>query len=172
MFVFDDVPCSVEFTIRGIEKLLKNPKPIVLTLISNWIVAPIVAALLAYMFLNGHEQLIVSVILLGSSPCTAMVLVWGALAKGNQEQNVIVTSLNTLTIMFLYAPVVSILTGIQNIQIDRAALLISVFVFIGIPLVLGYFSKRIITRKKGRNGSLKSTDLQLEKLPYSHYWSR
>ncbi|QLJ52723.1 MAG: ACR3 family arsenite efflux transporter ArsB [Candidatus Fermentimicrarchaeum limneticum] len=142
-------PALLNLQFEELKKLLKNPKPIVLTLISNWIVAPIVAALLAYMFLNGHEQLIVSVILLGSSPCTAMVLVWGALAKGNQEQNVIVTSLNTLTIMFLYAPVVSILTGIQNIQIDRAALLISVFVFIGIPLVLGYFSKRIITRKKG-----------------------
>jgi len=144
-------PALLNLQLEELKKLLKNPKPISLTLISNWIVAPIVAAFLAYVFLSGHEQLIVSVILLGASPCTAMVLVWGALAKGNQEQNVIVTSLNTLTIMVLYAPVVSLLTGIQNIQIDRIALLISVFVFIGIPLVLGYFSKKIITRKKGEN---------------------
>ncbi|NYZ79618.1 arsenical-resistance protein, partial [Candidatus Micrarchaeota archaeon] len=87
-------PALLNLQFEELKKLLKNPKPIVLTLISNWIVAPIVAAFLAYMFLNGHEQLIVSVILLGSSPGTAMVLVWGALAKGNQEQNVIVTSLN------------------------------------------------------------------------------
>ena len=93
--------------------------------------------------------MIVSLILLGSSPCTAMVLVWGTLADGNQEQNIINTSLNTITIMFLYAPVVSLLTGIQNIQIDRVTLLISVFVFIGIPLVLGYFSKKYVTEKKG-----------------------
>ena len=142
-------PALLNFSFEELRKLLKNPRPIVLTLLSNWIVAPIAAALLAFIFLRGHDQLIVSLILLGSSPCTAMVLVWGALAKGNQEQNVIITSLNTLTIMVLYAPIVSLLTGIQNIQIDRTALLISVFVFIGIPLVLGYFSKRSIIQKKG-----------------------
>ena len=71
-----------------------------------------------------------------------MVLVWGSLAKGNQEQNFITTSLNTITIMILYAPVVSLLTGVQNIAIDRTLLLISVLAFIGIPLVLGYISKR------------------------------
>lgn len=142
-------PALLNFSFEELRKLLKNPRPIVLTLLSNWIVAPIAAALLAFIFLRGHDQLIVSLILLGSSPCTAMVLVWGALAKGNQEQNVIITSLNTLTIMVLYAPIVSLLTGIQNIQIDRTALLISVFVFIGIPLILGYFSKRSIIQKKG-----------------------
>jgi len=78
-----------------------------------------------------------------------MVLVWGALAEGNQEQNFINTSLNTVTIMFLYAPMVSLLTGIQNIQIDQMMLLISVFVFIGIPLVLGYVSKKYIIRSRG-----------------------
>ena len=91
----------------------------------------------------------VSVILLGSSPCTAMVLVWGTLAEGNQEQNFITTSLNTVTIMALYAPVVSLLTGVQNIAIDRVLLLISVLVFIGLPIVIGYLSKRYLTRAKG-----------------------
>jgi ACR3 family arsenite transporter len=129
--------------------LVKNPKPILLTILSNWIWAPLVTALLAYYFLAGHDQLIVSLILLGSSPCTAMVLVWGSLANGNQEQNVINTTLNTITIMFLYAPVVSLLTGIRNIQIDRSSLLLAVFVFIGIPLVLGIISKRALTNKKG-----------------------
>ena len=128
---------------------MQNPKPIILTILSNWIWAPLVTTFLAYQFLAGHDQLIVSLILLGSSPCTAMVLVWGILANGNQEQNFINTSLNTITIMFLYAPIVSILTGIQNIQIDRLTLLISVFVFIGIPLLLGYFSKTYITQTKG-----------------------
>jgi ACR3 family arsenite transporter len=78
-----------------------------------------------------------------------MVLVWGSLADGNQEQNVINTSLNTFTIMFLYAPIVSLLTGIQNIPIDRELLIISVFVFIGIPMVLGYFSKRYLLESRG-----------------------
>jgi ACR3 family arsenite transporter len=78
-----------------------------------------------------------------------MVLVWGSLAKGNQEQNVINTTLNTVTIMLLYAPVVSLLTGIQNIPIDRALLAISVLVFIGAPMLLGYVSKKYIINKRG-----------------------
>jgi ACR3 family arsenite transporter len=142
-------PALLNLQLSELKKLAKNPKPIVLTIVSNWVWAPLVSAFLAYYFLAGNDQLIVSLILLGSSPCTAMVLVWGALADGNQEQNVVNTTLNTVTIMFLYAPVVSLLTGIQNIEIDRLSLLLSVFVFIGIPLVLGYISKQFITGRKG-----------------------
>lgn len=142
-------PALLNFQLGELKKLLRNPKPIILTIFSNWILAPIVTFILATVLLAGHDQMTVSLILLGSSPCTAMVLVWGVLAEGNQEQNVINTSLNTITIMFLYAPIVSLLTGIQNIQIDRIALLISVFVFIGIPLILGYITKRYVIRTKG-----------------------
>ena len=138
-------PAMLNLQMSELKKLRDNPKPILLSLFSNWIIAPIVAAVLANIFLKGNEQLIVAVILLGSVPCTAMVLVWGKLADGNQEQNVINTSLNTITIMFLYAPMVTLLTGIQGIPIDRVALLISAFVFIGIPLVLGIVSKRCDT---------------------------
>ncbi|MCW8802457.1 MAG: bile acid:sodium symporter, partial [Candidatus Bathyarchaeota archaeon] len=142
-------PALLNLQLSELKKITKNPKPILVTVVSNWVFAPLITAFLAYYFLAGNDQLIVSLILLGSSPCTAMVLVWGALAKGNQEQNVVNTTLNTITIMFLYAPVVSLLTGIQNIQIDRTTLLLSVFVFIGIPLVLGYISKRVITNRNG-----------------------
>jgi len=93
----------------------------------------------------------VAVLLLGASPCTAMVLVWGKLAEGNQEQNVVNTSLNTLTIMVLYVPIVSLLTGLQNIPIDRVLLAISAGVFIGAPLVVGILSKRLLVRAKGQD---------------------
>lgn len=142
-------PALLNLQFDELKKLMRNPKPIFITIISNWIVAPIVTLFLANRFLLGYDQLIVSLILLGSSPCTAMVLVWGSLADGNQEQNVINTSLNTVTITFLYAPIVSLLTGIQNIPIDRGLLILSVFVFIGIPMVLGYFSKRYLLESRG-----------------------
>ena len=142
-------PALLNLQFNELKKLVKNPKPIILTIISNWIWAPLLTAFLAYYFLAGYDQLIVALILLGSSPCTAMVCVWGALAKGNQEQNVVNTSLNTITIMFLYAPVVALLTGIQNIPIDRLTLLISVLVFIGAPMILGIISKKIISARKG-----------------------
>ena len=144
-------PALLNLQVSELRKLGNNPKPIILSLLSNWVIAPLVAAALANLFLRGNEQLAVAVILLGSSPCTAMVLVWGKLAEGNQEQNVINTSLNTVTITVLYVPIVSLLTGIQGIPIDRLLLAISVFVFIGIPLVLGILSKRMLTRAKGES---------------------
>ena len=142
-------PALLNLQLQELRKLMRNPKPIILTIFSNWIIAPIVTAYLARLFLTGYDQLIVSLILLGSSPCTAMVLVWGSLVEGNQEQNVINTTLNTITIMVLYAPIVSILTGIQNIPIDRGLLALSVIVFIGAPMVFGYISKKYITNSKG-----------------------
>ena len=151
-------PALLNVQIDELKKLMRNPKPIFLTLFSNWIVAPLVTLYLARYFLTGYDQLIVSLVLLGSSPCTAMVLVWGSLADGNQEQNIINTSLNTVTIIFLYAPIVSLLTGIQNIPIDRGLLVLSVAVFIGLPMVLGYLSKRYLIGTRGEdwfNGTYK-----------------
>jgi len=142
-------PALLNLRLSELRKLAENPKPIALTLFSNWVIAPIVTVILANRFLAGYDQLVVSLILLGSSPCTAMVLVWGGLAEGNQEQNFITTSLNTVTIMVLYAPVVSLLTGVQRIPIDRVVLAVSVLVFIGLPIVLGYLSKKYLTQTKG-----------------------
>jgi ACR3 family arsenite transporter len=142
-------PAMLNLQMAELRKLRANPKPILLTLFSNWIFSPLVHLALASLFLRGNPQLMVAVILLGSSPCTAMVLVWGKLAGGNQEQNVVNTSLNTLTIIFLYVPVVALLTGMQNIPIDRVMLAISAGVFIGAPLVLGVVSKRLLVRAKG-----------------------
>jgi len=142
-------PALLNLQVSELKKLGQNPKPILLTLLSNWIIAPLLAVGLANLFLRGNEQLIVAMILLGASPCTAMVLVWGKLADGNQEQNVINTSLNTITIMFLYVPVVSLLTGLQGIPINRVLLAISALVFIGLPLLLGTLSKRLLIRSRG-----------------------
>ncbi|MFW9808377.1 MAG: ACR3 family arsenite efflux transporter [Candidatus Thorarchaeota archaeon] len=142
-------PAMLGIQASELKKLRKNPKPIILTLISNWVVAPIVGFVLAQTFLSGNEQLIVAVILLSSSPCTAMVLVWGYLAEGNQEQNVVNTTLNTITILVLFAPLVAIFTGISNIPIDRVLLVVSVLVFIGVPLVLGIVSRRSLVKWKG-----------------------
>ena len=144
-------PAMLNLQASELKKLGKTPKPIILTLFSNWIIAPFVGLAMARIFLQGNEQLIVAIILLSSSPCTAMVLVWGWLAKGNQEQNVINTSLNTVTIIFLYVPIVTLLTGLQDIPIDWVLLLISLFYFIGLPLILGIITKKIIIARKGES---------------------
>ena len=144
-------PAMLNLQVSELKKLGKNPKPIILTIISNWLIAPFVGLLMARIFVPGYEQLIVAIILLSSSPCTAMVLVWGWMAKGNQEQNVVNTSLNTITIIFGYAPMVTLLTGIQNIPVDWILLLVSIFIFIGLPLLVGIISKRLIITSKGED---------------------
>ncbi len=142
-------PAMLNLQVSELKKLGKNPKPIILTIVSNWLIAPFVGLLMARIFVPGYEQLIVAIILLSSSPCTAMVLVWGLMAKGNQEQNVVNTSLNTITIIFGYAPMVALLTGIQNIPVDWILLLVSIFVFIGLPLLFGILTKRLLISSKG-----------------------
>ncbi|MFX1600515.1 MAG: arsenic resistance protein [Promethearchaeota archaeon] len=144
-------PAMLNLQVSELKKLGKNPKPIILTIVSNWLIAPFVGLLMARIFLQGYEQLIVAIILLSSSPCTAMVLVWGWMAEGNQEQNVVNTSLNTITIIFGYAPMVTLLTGIQNIPVDWILLLISTSIFIGLPLLLGIISKRLLISIKGED---------------------
>lgn len=137
--------------LRGSElkKLKNNPKPVLLTFFSNWFVAPLVGFVLAKIFLSDHDELFVAVILLSASPCTAMVLVWGSMAGGNQEQNVVNTSLNTIMILIFYAPLVAFLTGIQNIEIDRWGLAFSVIVFIGLPILAGLLTRKIVIPMKG-----------------------
>jgi len=144
-------PAMLNLQVSELKKLGRNPLPIILTLISNWLVAPFVGWFLANIFLPGSEQLIVAVILLASSPCTAMVLVWGYLAEGNQEQNVITTSLNTISIIIGYVPLVAFLTGISNIPIDVWALIFSLIIFIGLPLTLGIITKKLIIKYKSED---------------------
>lgn len=147
-------PAMLNLQASELKKLGRDPKPIILTLISNWLVAPFVGLLMVNVFLPGDseisQQLGFAIILLSSSPCTAMVLVWGWMAKGNQEQNVLNTSLNTITIIFGYVGMVSLLSGIQNIPIDIMLLLVSLIFFIGLPLILGILSKKLIINAKGK----------------------
>jgi len=150
-------PAVLNLKASELKKIKRNPVPIVLTLVANWIVAPLVGTFLAGWLLPGNEQLIVAVILLHASPCTAMVLVWGYLADGNQEQNVANTSINTVSIIFLYAPMVGLLLSLQNvvyhtsISVDWLGLLITATVFIGLPILAGYISKKIIIGRKGED---------------------
>ncbi len=148
-------PAVMNLRKEELKKLRKSPMPILVTLLMNWGFVPLLGALLAGWLLADEPQLIVAVILLHASPCTAMVLVWGYLAGGNQEQNVVNTSINTISIIFLYAPVVGLMLGFQNIVFDRTiavdwvALLITAAVFIGIPIIAGYYTRKSVIRRKG-----------------------
>ena len=90
-------------------------------------------------------------ILLGIAPCTAMVLVWGYLAKGNDGHTLVMVAINSLTMLFLYGPLGGFLLGVGRLPVPWQALLLSISIYVALPLVAGYFSRRWIIRLKGED---------------------
>jgi ACR3 family arsenite transporter len=90
-------------------------------------------------------------ILLGIAPCTAMVLVWGYLAKGNDGHTLVMVAINSLTMLFLYGPLGGFLLGVGRLPVPWQALLLSIGIYVALPLVAGYFSRKWIIRAKGEH---------------------
>jgi len=88
-------------------------------------------------------------ILLGIAPCTAMVLVWGYLAKGNDGLTLIMVAINSLSMLVLYGPLGGFLLGVGRLPVPWQALVLSIAIYVALPLVAGYFSRRIIVARKG-----------------------
>ena len=90
-------------------------------------------------------------ILLGIAPCTAMVLVWGYLAKGNDGHTLVMVAINSLTMLFLYGPLGGFLLGVGRLPVPWQALLLSISIYVALPLVAGYFSRKLIISMRGRD---------------------
>jgi ACR3 family arsenite transporter len=88
-------------------------------------------------------------ILLGIAPCTAMVLVWGFLARGNDGLTLVMVAINSLTMLVLYGPLGGFLLGVGRLPVPWQALLLSIAIYVALPLVAGYISRRLIIRAKG-----------------------
>ncbi len=88
-------------------------------------------------------------ILLGVAPCTAMVLVWSWLARGNMAHTLVMTAVNSLSMVILYAPLAQFLLGISGITIPWAIITFSVAVYIGVPLLCGYFTRTQTIKRRG-----------------------
>ena len=162
-------PIMVKIDFAEVLRAGKNPKPLLLTLIVNWAIKPftmlaIATLFLAYVFrsyIPGTETLkdgstvelfrsyIAGAILLGIAPCTAMVLVWGHLARGNQGHTLMMVAINSLTMLLLYGPLGKWLLGVNEMPVPWEALLLSVAIYVALPLVAGYFSRKWIVRAKG-----------------------
>jgi ACR3 family arsenite transporter len=90
-------------------------------------------------------------ILLGIAPCTAMVLVWGYLAKGNDGHTLVMVAINSLTMLVLYGPLGGFLLGVGKLPVPWQALLLSIAIYVALPLVAGYFSRKWIIANKGKD---------------------
>lgn len=152
-------PIMVQIDFRRVVIAGKTPKPIATTLIANWAIKPFTMAFFAWLFLSvvfknliPHDTALeyrAGMILLGVAPCTAMVLMWSYLAKGNMAHTLVMCAVNSLSMVVLYAPLAGFLLGVSGIPIPWATIAFSVLIYICVPLVAGYFTRSISIRKKG-----------------------
>ncbi len=152
-------PIMVQISWEEIKGALRSPKPIGLTLFANWVVKPFTMALFAWLFLgvifsqfltpDQIQQYRAGLILLGVAPCTAMVLVWSYLARGNMGHTLVMTAINSLTMVVLYAPLAMLLLGISGIRVPWETIALSVAIYIVTPLIAGYITRRQAIRRRG-----------------------
>jgi ACR3 family arsenite transporter len=162
-------PIMVKIDFAEVLKAGKSIKPVLLTLFINWAIKPFTMYIIASFFLGilfkqqlpGSEIIksgesvelyrsyISGAILLGIAPCTAMVLVWSYLAKGNDGLTLVMVAINSLTMLFLYAPLGGFLLKVNRMPIPWQTILLSVLIYVALPLIAGYFSRKYIIKKKG-----------------------
>lgn len=162
-------PIMVKIDFGEVIQAGRNPRPVLLTLVVNWAIKPFTMLAIATLFLgvwfkdllpgteivkDGSEvelyrSYIAGTILLGIAPCTAMVLVWGHLARGNPGLTLVMVAINSLTMLALYGLLGGWLLGVNQMPVPWQALLLSVGVYVALPLAAGYFSRVWILKVKG-----------------------
>lgn len=162
-------PIMVKIDFAEVVKAAKTPKPVGLTLIINWAIKPFTMYVIASFFLGvvfkgfipgteivktGQEvelwrSYISGAILLGIAPCTAMVLMWSYLAKGNDGLTLVMVAINSLTMLVLYAPLGGFLLGVNAMPIPWQTIVLSVTIYVGLPLIAGYYTRKYIIKSKG-----------------------
>ncbi|MFQ5905083.1 MAG: ACR3 family arsenite efflux transporter [bacterium] len=152
-------PIMVQIDFRRVVRAGRTPRPIAATLISNWGIKPFTMAVFAWLFMAvvfrrfiPHDDALqyrAGMILLGVAPCTAMVLMWSYLAEGNMGHTLVMCAVNSLSMVFLYAPLATLLLGLSGIKIPWGTIAFSVIIYICLPLGAGYATRTLAIRRKG-----------------------
>ena len=162
-------PIMVKIDFSQAKQAAKTPKPVLLTLAINWLVKPFTMVAFAQFFIGwlfrplivGTELIrgvevpiansyIAGTILLGIAPCTAMVLMWGYLSYSNQGHTLVMVAVNSLAMLFLYAPLGGWLLSSNDLTVPWATIVLSVLIYVGLPLLAGAVSRSWILRHKGK----------------------
>lgn len=162
-------PIMVKIDFSQAAQAVRAPKPVVLTLVVNWLIKPFTMVIFAQFFLGwlfqplltGTEVIrgsevslansyIAGTILLGIAPCTAMVLMWGYLSYGNQGHTLVMVAVNSLAMLFLYAPLGRWLLAANDLSVPWQTIALSVLIYVGLPLLAGMYSRYWILKHKGR----------------------
>lgn len=153
-------PMMVQVDFKSVLGVGKKPKGLFLTLVVNWIIKPFTMFAFAYLFfkiifsglieVQLANEYLAGAILLGVAPCTAMVFVWSYLTRGDPNYTLVQVSINDLILIFAYAPIVMFLLGLTEIMVPWDTVLLSVILYVVIPLMAGYLTRNHFIRSKGQ----------------------
>lgn len=152
-------PMMLKVDFQSVRNVGKRPKGILITCVTNWLIKPFTMFGIAWFFFFVvfktfiptalADQYLAGAVLLGAAPCTAMVFVWSYLTKGDAAYTLVQVAVNDLIILVAYVPIVGFLLGIGGIAITWATLILSVVLFVVIPLVAGIITRILVVRRYG-----------------------
>jgi len=152
-------PMMIGVDFSAMRRVGDRPKGLIITLVVNWLIKPFTMALLGVLFFRhvfaglippeDAEGYIAGLILLGAAPCTAMVFVWSQLTKGDPNYTLVQVSVNDAVMVFAFAPIVALLLGVTDIFVPWETLLLSVLLYVVIPLIAGAMMRSWLMRRGG-----------------------
>jgi ACR3 family arsenite transporter len=152
-------PMMIAIDFGSLKDVGRRPKGLVITLVINWLIKPFTMAALGVLFFNHlfaglidparASEYIAGLILLGAAPCTAMVFVWSQLTKGDPNYTLVQVSVNDLIMVVAFAPIVAFLLGVTDITVPWETLILSVVLYIVIPLIAGALTRRALMARGG-----------------------
>lgn len=154
-------PMMVQIDFSAVKNVGKNPKGLILTIVINWLIKPFTMAALGWLFFNilfvdmvdpsSAQEYIAGMILLGVAPCTAMVFVWSQLTKGDANYTLVQVSVNDVIMIFAFAPITALLLGVSDIEVPWQTLLISVVLYVLLPLIAGVTTRKALNKKRSED---------------------
>lgn len=152
-------PMMMKVDFKSIKDVGKNPRGLYLTWIINWLIKPFTMFGISYFFFYVVFQNLIpqelakdylaGAVLLGAAPCTAMVFVWSQLTKGDPAYTVVQVATNDLIILIAFVPIVKFLLGVSNVIVPWSTLVLSVVLFVVVPLFFGVLTRVYVTKNKG-----------------------
>ncbi len=152
-------PMMLKVDFSSIVRAIKAPKGLTVTCVSNWLIKPFSMFFFAWLFLTVvfqrfipealAREYLAGAVLLGAAPCTAMVFVWSHLTRGNPGYTLVQVAVNNIILLFAFTPIVMFLLGVSDVFVPYDTLLLSVGLFIVIPLAAGWISRTQIIKRRG-----------------------
>ncbi len=150
-------PMMIQIDFGAVRDVGRRPKGLIITLIVNWLIKPFTMAALASLFFlhvfaawipaAEAREYVAGAILLGVAPCTAMVFVWSQLTRGDANYTLVQVAVNDLVMVVAFAPLTALLLGVSDIIVPWTTLLLSVVLYVVIPLLAGVATRRVLTRR-------------------------